>query len=364
TLEESKWRITAIAYLPLHAVLAVFPFTAFAGNVRKYARAVKRQSERLRRNQNLCSHANTNGMGEEPDGSRCAVTWARQLMATSKRLFEYAQKCLSDQDKGVAFWQLLGLQCPAVDELTTLVKALSPPQCPDPIRHLCLVHKHVQAQSTLGHLIRDLCSRRCAQLRDYKARVIVLRRLGYLKWRIGGPAQLTRKGLAALEIDQREVLLCEALCHGLLNHRTPAEAAAVLSCFVCDSQCERSRPFVSGRLQSVVARMLDLASELKYSSAWTGVDNSDIDFHVNPGLVEATYAWARGEALSVVADKSGADEGHLLRAFKRLGEVLQQARKACHHLGYQTLETLMLDAHVAINRGALTMSSLYISHDI
>ncbi|VDD79015.1 unnamed protein product, partial [Mesocestoides corti] len=110
TLEESKWRITAIAYLPLHAVLAVFPFTAFAGNVGKYAQAVKRQSERLSRKQNQCPHANANGICEKPDGSRCTVTRARQLMATSKRLFEYAQKCLSDQDKGVAFWQLLGLQ--------------------------------------------------------------------------------------------------------------------------------------------------------------------------------------------------------------------------------------------------------------
>ncbi|VDD84366.1 unnamed protein product [Mesocestoides corti] len=110
--------------------------------------------------------------------------------------------------------------------------------------------------------------------------------------------------------------------------------------------------------------MLDLASELRFSSAWIGVHNGDIDFDVNPGLVEATYAWARGEALSVVAGKSGADEGHLLRAFKRLGEVLQQARKACHLLGYQALEKLMLDAHVAINRGALTTSSLYISDDM
>ncbi|VDD78217.1 unnamed protein product [Mesocestoides corti] len=40
----------------------------------------------------------------------------------------------------------------------------------------------------------------------------------------------------------------------------------------------------------------------------------------------------------------------MLRAFKRLGEILQQARRACHHLGYEALETLMRDAHVAINR--------------
>ncbi|VDD75770.1 unnamed protein product [Mesocestoides corti] len=137
--------------------------------------------------------------------------------------------------------------------------------------------------------------------------------------------QNSASGLAACEIDQREVLLCEALCRGLLNHQTPAEAATLLSCFVCDNQCEGRRPFVAARLQAVVERMLQLA---------------------------------------IVAEKSGADEGHLLRAFKRLGEFLQQARKARHHLGYEALETLMRDAHVAINRVALNTSSLYISDDM
>ncbi|VDD76601.1 unnamed protein product [Mesocestoides corti] len=45
---------------------------------------------------------------------------------------------------------------------------------------------------------------------------------------------------------------------------------------------------------------------------WIGVDDGGIDFDVNPGLVEATYSWARGNPLSVVAGQSGADEGHLL----------------------------------------------------
>ncbi|VDD78375.1 unnamed protein product [Mesocestoides corti] len=171
-------------------------------------------------------------------------------------------------------------------------------------------------------------------------------------------------GLAVCEIDQREVLLCEALCRGLLDYQTPAEAAALLSCFVYDSHCEGRRPFVVARLQAVAERMLELACELKYFSARTGVDDGGIDFHVSPGLVEATYAWARGNPLSLVAGQSGADEGHLLRAFKRLGEVLQQACKACRRLGYEALQTLMCDAHVAINRGALTKSSLYISDDM
>uniref|UniRef100_A0A5K3FE02 DSHCT domain-containing protein n=1 Tax=Mesocestoides corti TaxID=53468 RepID=A0A5K3FE02_MESCO len=79
--------------------------------------------------------------------------------------------------------------------------------------------------------------------------------------------------LAACEIDQREVLLCEALCRGLLNHQTPAEAATLLSCFVCDNQCEGRRPFVAARLQAVVERMLQLASEagMCWQMPWQGV---------------------------------------------------------------------------------------------
>ncbi|VDD83812.1 unnamed protein product [Mesocestoides corti] len=118
---------------------------------------------------------------------------------------------------------------------------------------------------------------------------------------------------------------------------------------------KRSISQISGNFCPTCLLGSSIRNQQKKNSVVEILLDIDIDFHVNPGLVEATYAWARGKPVSMVAGQSGADEGHLLRAFKRLVEVLQYARMACHRLGYQALETLMRDAHVAIMRKYLRL---------
>jgi ATP-dependent RNA helicase DOB1 len=89
----------------------------------------------------------------------------------------------------------------------------------------------------------------------------------------------------------------------------------------------------------------------------------DVEEYVNsfrPEVMEVAYAWAKGAKFSDLLKMTDVFEGSLVRAFKRLEEVLQQLVVASKAVGAQELETKFEEAIEKIKRGIIFAASLYL----
>ncbi|VDL94625.1 unnamed protein product [Schistocephalus solidus] len=151
-------------------------------------------------------------------------------------------------------WRQLGINDPDVDTLVLLNEELSlprhmkpdvlagftpgrpiaPESCPNLVQHLALAHRTTRRRWAINRLVSRLSPDMDALFIDYEARVRILEELGFLdKDKRSGC--LTLKGRAACELQQMEVLLAEVLFEGSLMQLPPADIAALLSCFVCET---------------------------------------------------------------------------------------------------------------------------------
>uniref|UniRef100_A0A5K3FIR5 DSHCT domain-containing protein n=1 Tax=Mesocestoides corti TaxID=53468 RepID=A0A5K3FIR5_MESCO len=422
SVEESKSRLVYVSEVPLTAVLAVFSNTVEVGNSKAYAETISNELTWFRQQQ----MASAEGCfvihkkrGDSPDRKKQVCL----LAATNEALFNCAQKRLSGGIEALPFWQHLGLEGPEVDEWTALTEELSrqpdasdgthrlssapPPDCRDLVGHLSLAHRTTRRRWAIGRLSEKLKMNRGALLADYEARVFILEELGFLD-KTTRSGCLTRKGMAACEFQQMEVLLAEVLFDGSITHLPPADIAALLSCFVCESGMgggssvpqgtnaslplsnplaprvtivnqedintptstqkhpldEIPLPTVPEHLQSAVREMLKKADQLMRLQVEFQVDDPEADTRLNPALVGATYAWACGQPFSAIINLTTFAEGHLLRALQRLDELLRHVCNACRGLGDQALASRINDAHVAIHRDMVCAPSLYVAEEL
>lgn len=89
----------------------------------------------------------------------------------------------------------------------------------------------------------------------------------------------------------------------------------------------------------------------------------DIDSFVNsfrPDIMEAVYAWAKGSKFYEIMSVTGVFEGSLIRAIRRLEEVLQQLIHAANSIGETDLESKFEEAVLKIKRDIVFAASLYL----
>jgi superfamily II RNA helicase len=141
--------------------------------------------------------------------------------------------------------------------------------------------------------------------------------------------RLTSKGqlVASLRHDN-ELLLAETVARGLFDDLALAEAAALCSALLEESRSGepvvaraflRKRPKLKHRLDRLVA-----AAE----SVWQAQRGRQlgIPVAVHPGFVPAVFRWASGDEdwAGIVAESFGGHEGDLVRAMRRLIDLLRQ----------------------------------------
>ena len=172
---------------------------------------------------------------------------------------------------------------------------------------------------------------------------------------------LERKGrlVASLRHDN-ELLIAEAVSRGLFADLTLAEAAAVMSGLIEEARSGEpsiARGFVKKRPK--LRRKLDLLM-----SVADAVDHAQRGRHlrmpiaVHAGFMPAVFRWASGEDdwSAIVEEAFGGHEGDLIRAFRRLLDLLRQLAES------PEVEpvTARLLAHAArvIDRGIVLESAL------
>ncbi|KAK8921679.1 hypothetical protein KSP39_PZI020067 [Platanthera zijinensis] len=234
------------------------------------------------------------------------------------------------------------------------------------IRNLPLIQQNIQVlhdkqelSAKIKSIKKSLRSSTALAFKDeLKSRKRVLRRLGY----ITSDDVVEVKGQVACEISSAdELTLTELLFSGIFKDIGIEEMVALLSCFVWQEKLQDGRKpreeldLLFSQLQETARRVSNVQLDCKVQI--------DVESTVNsfrPDIMEAVYAWAKGSKFFEIMELSSVFEGSLIRAIRRLEEVLQQLTCAAKSLGETDMEDKFQEAVVKIKRDIVFAASLYL----
>ncbi|RZC44424.1 hypothetical protein C5167_037366 [Papaver somniferum] len=193
---------------------------------------------------------------------------------------------------------------------------------------------------------------------ELKARMRVLRSLKYVTR--AGVVEL--KGKVAFEITSAdELTLTELMFKGVFNRATVEEMISLLSCFVWKEKLQDAQKPREGlgllftELQETARTVANAQLNCKVPIDIEGFVNS-----FRPDIMEVVYAWAKGSKFYEIMEIAQVFEGSLIRAIRRLEEVLQQLTEAAKSVGDTQLEAKFQEAVTKIKRDIVFAASLYL----
>jgi ATP-dependent RNA helicase DOB1 len=197
---------------------------------------------------------------------------------------------------------------------------------------------------------------------DLGRRRRVLRRLGY----VDSDGLVTAKGRFAAEVSTGDSLvLTELAFSGALASLAPAAVAALLSACVWRERAEaRGRP--PPALEAPFGALRDAARRVAGAEADAGLAAAaEPDEYVasfRPDLMEIVAAWADGATFSHALSLAGRGtyEGSLVRALRRLDELLRQLGGAARAVGDAALAERFDAAAARIRRDVVFAPSLFL----
>lgn len=195
---------------------------------------------------------------------------------------------------------------------------------------------------------------------DLKARMRVLRRLGY----IDAEGLVTAKGRVAAELNvgHDELVLTELILGGAFADAPPDVLAALCSCFVWSERSEvppNLRESLSAPLNALrkAAREVGTAA----ADAKLGVVVDDFVDRFRPEMMEVTSCWVRGQRFAdLLSLQKDVFEGSLVRALRRTEELMGQVSVALRGVGDVDLAGRFDDARERMKRGVVFAASLYL----
>eukprot|EP00798_Chlamydomonas_sp_ICE-L_P030823 gene30823-35859_t len=166
------------------------------------------------------------------------------------------------------------------------------------------------------------------------------------------------KGRAACEIDTAdELLTTELLFNGILNNLDKHQLVALVSCLV---PVEKSGEFI--KLTHAMAEPLaqlqyvaEVASECKLD-----VNPEEYIESFKPSLMDIMYSWSKGVSFRDICLMTDLFEGSIIRATRRLDELMQQLSRAARAVGDEGLADKIEESNLTIRRDIIFAASLYV----
>ncbi|CAG8556082.1 15034_t:CDS:2, partial [Racocetra fulgida] len=187
-------------------------------------------------------------------------------------------------------------------------------------------------------------------LDDLKHRKRVLRRIGYLT----DDDIVTVKGRVACDINVGdEVVLTEMLLNGVFSDLSVEKIAALLSCFVIE-QHDKERINLKEDLYVVYRRLQEIARNIVAISVECKLQINEEEYLASfcPDMMELVYK------IMKIAPKYY--DGHVIRVFRCLDELLRAMVIAAKNIGNSELEMKFQTAISKLRRGIPFAASLYI----
>lgn len=197
---------------------------------------------------------------------------------------------------------------------------------------------------------------------ELRRRKRILKRLGY----VSAEGVLGVKGRFACELTTAdELVLADMVFDGVFNTLSVEQTVALLSAFVHKEQqkekdggvnklrADMQAPFRA--LQSAARRVAKVSAE-----AHMKIEEEEYVNSFNPALVEVSYAWAAGSKFSEICKLTDIFEGSIIRALRRLEELLRQLASGALAIGNVEMKKLFEDGSDKIRRGIVFAASLYL----
>ena len=214
--------------------------------------------------------------------------------------------------------------------------------CPDAEAHLRWARRAARSRKRTEQLRADLRHSGVGLVGEFRAIERLLTNFGYLDgW------QLTRRGERLRFIyNELDLLLAEALEHGLFWDLDSDELAALLSCFVYEPRSdERSLP------EWPTAKLKDRWQQVE--QLWERLVEAEKALRLqltrrpDPGFAELAWRWAGGEELEELDDHK-LPPGDFVRVSRQLVDLIRQIRDVAPEI-----ETEARSALAAIDRGVV-----------
>ncbi|PKA61739.1 DEAD-box ATP-dependent RNA helicase ISE2, chloroplastic [Apostasia shenzhenica] len=224
---------------------------------------------------------------------------------------------------------------------------------------LQVLHNKQELTAKIKSIRKSMRSSTALAFKDeLKSRKRVLRRLGY----ITSEDVVQVKGRVACEISSAdELTLTELMFNGAFKDISVEEMVAVLSCFVWQEKLQEAHKpreeldLLFSQLQETARRVANVQLDCKVP---INIENFVSSFRSD--IMEAVYAWAKGSKFFEIMEISQVFEGSLIRAIRRLEEVLQQLTFAAKSIGESELEAKFQEAVMKIKRDIVFAASLYL----
>jgi ATP-dependent RNA helicase DOB1 len=194
---------------------------------------------------------------------------------------------------------------------------------------------------------------------ELKAMKRVLRRLDYTN----KDNVIELKGRVAAEINTGdELVITELIFMGFFNSLDVPHTVAILSVFVFQEKVDENCK-IREDLQGPFRQIQDVARRVALVMQESKISNIDVDEYVKefrPELIDVTFAWANGAKFSEICQLTGIFEGSIIRALRRLEELLRQLVQAAKSIGNNELETKFAEGITRIKRDIVFAASLYL----
>lgn len=186
----------------------------------------------------------------------------------------------------------------------------------------------------LKHKINE--AQAVVQLDDLRRRKRVLRRLGFCTQ----SDIIELKGRVACEISSGdELLLTELIFNGNFNELSPAQAAALLSCFAFQERCKEA-PRLKPELAEPLKAMREVAGKIAKIIKDSKIELVEKEYveSFRHELMEVVFEWCKGASFTQICKMTDVYEGSLIRMFKRLEEMIKELIDVSKTIGNTTLK--------------------------
>jgi len=220
-----------------------------------------------------------------------------------------------------------------------------------------------EKKATLEERSRVLSSRiKTSELSKFRdelsSRSKVLRKLNH----VDADGVVLPKGRCACEIDTADELLAtELMFNGAFAKATPRELVALCSMFV-PTEKSNQKPTIPKKLESPIKGVLDAAKLIADTQLEQKLE-IDVEKYVESFrtfLVEIVYDWAGGKTFSEVLLRTDLFEGTIVRAMRRLDELMLELGRAAMACGDENLREKFEKGAELLRRGIVFAPSLYV----
>lgn len=211
-------------------------------------------------------------------------------------------------------------------------------------------HSNLQQQISSLNKLKEIY-----HMAECKKMVNVLKHLQYID-----ETSVLIKGKMASEISASdELVITEMIFNTSFPSLPLIDMISLISCFVCEEKDETEISAENDRLYKII---VDVSSKVCDVMNQNGIEVKHENYikKFSPQLMDVVKMWMAGKTFVEICSNTSAFEGSIIRAFKRLEELLRQLSNAAAVIGNNELVNLFGQGIFLIKRDIIFANSLYI----